>query len=150
MLGQRRIHWPDIQPPCIVIGACCLLLNHWSMSLSISACDTKGNSLTHPAHTTHWTHVDFMLVQHRRRWANIGSTLAQCIVFTRNFHFEVMWLVYVVIGWSNDESLQRPLATKIITVHVMVIQWLLKCSAPKCSKVETPISKYGFHCTGKV
>ena len=35
-----------------------------------------------PANTSHWTNADLLLVQRRRRWANIKSTLVQRLVFS--------------------------------------------------------------------
>ena len=37
-------------------------------------------------HAIHWPNVVSMLAQRRRRWANIETTLCQCIVFARYNH----------------------------------------------------------------
>ena len=39
---------------------------------------------SNPANTIHWNNVVLMLGQRRRRWANVKTTLFQCIVFAGN------------------------------------------------------------------
>ena len=38
-------------------------------------------SQPYPENTIHWANAGLLLVQRRRRWANINPALAQCIVF---------------------------------------------------------------------
>ena len=41
-----------------------------------------------PANTRRWTNVGLMLGQRRRRWANINTTLVQCLVFAGISHYQ--------------------------------------------------------------
>ena len=48
----------------------------WASRMSVT-CDT----LHYPAYTTRWPNAGLMLVQRRRRWANIRPALGQRVVF---------------------------------------------------------------------
>ena len=81
MMDHSLWRWPNIKP---ALDHClCLLMGCLVLSLSPDI----NHGLQHyphihgyPANTRHWINVDLMLTQSRRRWANIKSTLIQCLV----------------------------------------------------------------------
>ena len=87
MLAQRRRRWANVVQmlyKCFVFagivsrgtGNKCTWPHNWTWQAVVKQ--------TFLANTRRWTNGDLMLAQSRRRWANIKSTLVQCLVFARN------------------------------------------------------------------